>query len=293
MGIQDLNRPRWGVQFHPESISTDYGRAILANFLTCVDTHYGRKNVRQNVDVGKSKLERKLYWEHLGPAQDPIGLMEAQGMINGRRPTLLESSLVQAERSRFSIVEVPDAQDHSVVYDVKTSTLREFEGKACIATRQESIFEFINNTIETMSFPNGEPPFDFRGGQIGWFGYELKTELLEVSSWPSQTPDAAFRRVTQFFVIDHEIDALYAATSVSADTVETHAQRVLAGMSGLAQKAALINPQHPNPVQTAPVDFVMRHAPDDYLRRIVDCQSEIKAGESYELCLTNMISSDA
>ncbi|HMO42093.1 MAG TPA: gamma-glutamyl-gamma-aminobutyrate hydrolase family protein, partial [Phenylobacterium sp.] len=33
MGVQHVNRPIFGVQFHPESIATEGGHALLSNFL--------------------------------------------------------------------------------------------------------------------------------------------------------------------------------------------------------------------------------------------------------------------
>jgi anthranilate/para-aminobenzoate synthase component II len=35
MALRHRSRPVHGVQFHPESIGTDAGKRILANFLAC------------------------------------------------------------------------------------------------------------------------------------------------------------------------------------------------------------------------------------------------------------------
>ena len=33
MGVEHVSRPIFGVQFHPESIDTDYGMQLIKNFL--------------------------------------------------------------------------------------------------------------------------------------------------------------------------------------------------------------------------------------------------------------------
>ena len=37
MGVAHRDRPLWGVQFHPESILTEHGAALVAKFLELHD----------------------------------------------------------------------------------------------------------------------------------------------------------------------------------------------------------------------------------------------------------------
>uniref|UniRef100_A0A453TBV0 Glutamine amidotransferase domain-containing protein n=1 Tax=Aegilops tauschii subsp. strangulata TaxID=200361 RepID=A0A453TBV0_AEGTS len=52
MGIKHSSRPHYGVQFHPESIATRYGRHIFQNFKR-ITTEYGSPS--------SSFLERKAH----------------------------------------------------------------------------------------------------------------------------------------------------------------------------------------------------------------------------------------
>ena len=46
MGLQHKTHPVHGVQFHPESIASEHGHALLANFLDIAGLHPRRRNVR-------------------------------------------------------------------------------------------------------------------------------------------------------------------------------------------------------------------------------------------------------
>jgi anthranilate synthase component 2 len=43
MGVQHIDRPTFGVQFHPESIASEHGRQILRNFLDLADAFHRRQ----------------------------------------------------------------------------------------------------------------------------------------------------------------------------------------------------------------------------------------------------------
>ena len=46
MGLQHKTHPVYGVQFHPESIASEHGHALLANFLDIAGLQPRRRNVR-------------------------------------------------------------------------------------------------------------------------------------------------------------------------------------------------------------------------------------------------------
>jgi len=46
MGLQHRTHPVHGVQFHPESIASEHGHALLANFLEFAGLNPRRRNVR-------------------------------------------------------------------------------------------------------------------------------------------------------------------------------------------------------------------------------------------------------
>ena len=46
MGLQHKTHPVHGVQFHPESIASEHGHALLANFLELAGIAPRRRNVK-------------------------------------------------------------------------------------------------------------------------------------------------------------------------------------------------------------------------------------------------------
>lgn len=293
MGVRDVNRPRWGVQFHPESICTSYGRAILQNFLREIANQGAYADVKIRPSKPAKDVTRSFHWREISTQTCPIRLVEAQRAKAQRPPVLLESSMLNKGSSRFTFVEVPDGVERSVTYRVDDAEVHEFSGSMLVSKKKMSIFDYLEGNQQPSNLPDGDPPFGFVGGFVGWFGYELKTETLDVTSHTSATPDAAFREVTQFMVFDHAQDCVYACASLPHDLQKSVVNARISEIQEIAQESEKIDISITDPKCKSPVEFTMRHSREAYIDRIKACWDEIIAGESYELCLTNTISTVA
>jgi para-aminobenzoate synthetase len=130
-------------------------------------------------------------------------------------------------------------------------------------------------------------PFDFALGWVGYLGYELKAECGGEAAHRSEDPDAVMVFADRAVVLDHTTRTTYLLAlaegpdDTSARTWLRATADVLASVAGRAPAA------DPDPAQPAAIR--LRHGRDDYLRLISRCQEEIAAGETYEVCLTNMV----
>ncbi len=151
----------------------------------------------------------------------------------------------------------------------------------------ESIFTYLDRMLRERNVSVEGLPFDFNLGYAGYLGYELKADCGASAAHRANTPDAAFVFADRMIAFDHEENIAYL---VCLDD-EEHASRAKQWLSEMCDK--LQNLQEITPWKRAstpgPVMQTARHDPETYLRMIRECQQEIKHGESYEICLTNMI----
>lgn len=296
MGLRHRERPLWGVQFHPESIGTSYGHELLGNF---------------------AELSRQ--WRSGAPAGDSTTLRTVPFAI------VPDSAPASPRRLRVLVEQLPTRWDDEVAYDrlfrggdhafwldssnrdsqgrysimgdasgplarvaradvaSGTVTLRTADGEQAFAGE---FLRWLEQDLASLATELPELPFGFTLGWVGYLGYELKAECGAEPTHRAEEPAAVMVFADRALVFDHQEGTTF-LLALAEDGNEraacawfTDTQRLLASIAGL--------PAGPAPGTQRVAELRLRHDREAYLRLIAECQEEIAAGESYEICLTNM-----
>ena len=125
-------------------------------------------------------------------------------------------------------------------------------------------------------------------GLVGWFGYELRTETMDMPA--PLTPEhhrAAWLRVDRGVAFDHTTGTsrLVALDPARAGGWHGELDDWRQAMLALVERAAAASPAAPAPV-AAQGPVAWRDTHDDYAELVRQCQRSIHDGDAYQLCLT-------
>ena len=311
MGLAHRERPLWGVQFHPESISTTNGRRLMQNFRDLTEQaagevrSKGRRRAASRASTAvphrapaeadpapREPLELKVRrLDHLCDAE--IAFVHLYGQE--RDAFWLDSSRVSDERSRFSFMGAAGGPLSSIAtYDViaKELTLTTPEGTE---VRRETIFDHLDRELRRIGAVGGqELPFDLTCGFVGYFGYELKGDTEGDVPYPSRIPDAAFIFADRLIAFDH----LEAATYVLCLTDRAGAEAGERWVDDVSRRLDALPPLPPLDIaedgsSESAVEFRLSRDHETYIDDIERVRDYLREGESYEVCLTNKVWTDA
>ena len=204
MGLRHLHKPIWGIQYHPESIASEYGRQLLINFQHLTSQYYQQR--RQTLPSQTKQLSAKPPYQpaslesppsdhdsytilsHKHPFHgDPAGVFQ---QIFAQYPSAvwLDSSQVVPRFSRFSYMgALQGPLAYQLRYDAHSQTTCRIQGQDT-TTFAMSIFAYLKQALQSIEITSDPTlPFDFHGGFIGYFGYELSQETASILS-PHPTP---------------------------------------------------------------------------------------------------------
>ncbi|MGV8852186.1 MAG: anthranilate synthase component I family protein [Rhodoglobus sp.] len=164
-------------------------------------------------------------------------------------------------------------------------------------TLNEPVFEWMRREFMPADIDFSGAPAGFRLGWIGWLGYELRGESMDVEIRShASTPDAVWLWIDRVIVVDHgsrtlsvmalgeswtdelqqwrdQMEALVARTAQQGDRGESRSRGAVGAQS------------IPNDSPAA----VWRDSDDRYLEMIAQCQRSIVEGDAYQLCLTTSV----
>ena len=299
MGVAHRARPQWGVQFHPESICTEHGRRLLENFRDL--TRNGHRRARPR-PAAPCVIPRGTENER-APDRDLSLIVERVNQLYDTEQAYvhlfgaashafwLDSSRIADERSRFSFMGAAGGPLSAVVtYDVERQEVSVTRG-ATTEVHSETIFDHLDRELRRLRQLSDELPFDLNCGFVGYFGYELKADCEGDAAFRSPLPDAAFVFADRLIAFDHVARATYVLCLADASHQVEDRRWVRDTRRRLDALPPLEDP--PRTQRRGRVEFRLGRSYARYIEDVRRCQEHLLEGETYEVCLTNRITTDA
>jgi para-aminobenzoate synthetase len=305
MGVEHRTRAQWGVQFHPESIATQYGRELIDNFLQLARCRSRRRisakasGAQAHHECPESLAELptqtgrfQLICRRLLQRPDCEQLY-SQLFANQEGAFWLDSSRVIQGLSRFSILGGCGPHGEWVTAKANSGvTVRHSDGT--VAHLEQGIFDYLKQQTAERAVSEFDSECDFALGYVGYLGYEMKSECGGDAVHQSDLPDAGFVFCDRAVVVDHNLGQTWLLALACRDGDEAQAASWLDGAERAVRESLngrFTDPQYSS--SPALVSVVERESPTQYASNIRRCMKEIRAGETYEVCLTTTVTVDA
>ncbi|MFE9611263.1 aminodeoxychorismate synthase component I [Streptomyces sp. NPDC006012] len=313
MAIRHRTRPQWGVQFHPESIASEYGREIMANFRDLTRAAAGTTAGRTPGRAGElPRPAESGARPAAGPTGDAYQLLEltVPGAVDtdaaytelfgaSEYAFWLDSSRVEPGLSRFSFLgDASGPLSEILTYRLADRAVL-VRDRAGTRTESGTVFDVLERRLAERRLTDTKLPFDFTSGYVGYFGYELKGDLGSGNLHRAETPDAAWLFADRLIAVDHERDLTHVVALHRGDPETRRSARewidaTAATLVALLGRPAAAAARDEVAAAEAAGDTVdprpsLSRDTEGYLRDVEECQRQLVAGESYEICLTNKV----
>ncbi|VFA94916.1 Para-aminobenzoate synthase component 1 [Nocardia farcinica] len=298
MGVRHRQRPQWGVQFHPESVAGEFGAALLRNFAELTLAHgkpARRTRPAAPVTPARPAAHDRPRWRLRHEVIERAVDTEAAFLrLYGASPTAfwLDSEHVEPGLDRFSFLGDASGPLAEVVrYRVGEDVVR-VEDAAGTRTVAGDVLDYLSTQLRERHVELPALPFDFVGGYVGYLGYEIKADCGARAAHRAATPDAQWIFADRLIVVDHVAGQTHLVALTDDDTAADQwlreTGRVLETLPAWANPAELA-------IESAPASVapLLNRGRDRYLADIAACLEYLRAGESYEICLTDSLTVDA
>jgi para-aminobenzoate synthetase len=289
MALAHRTRPIWGVQFHPESIGTSSGAALVRNFVAG--------------SGGALALPRRRASPPLPAPPAPTWDVVVRKLASRHDPEAAFGALFAGEANAFWLDDATGAGRTFIGTSTgpgsELLTQRPGEDRVRVvgedgssSVADESIFDLLRRRLSERRV-ECDLPFDFCGGYVGYFGYGLKRGLGSPNRFEAREPDACFIAATRMVAFDQSAGETFVIgvvpPGVPRDEVAGEVDELCARLEQITSPPS--SQPVVRPTRTASVADGVELALDRpaYLDAIAAAQRALYDGESYELCLTNRL----
>jgi para-aminobenzoate synthetase len=320
MAIEHTRLPKWGVQFHPESIATEHGYRLFENFYALAAE---RRPPRRRGLNRPSMPPRRVRKRGDGDSRTSLKVLTVEGepsteliferlFGSAEHAFWLDSADAPTALARCSYMGTTLGPNRCVLeYDVQEGVVTA-DRAGGRTVEHGSIFDVLDREVQARQIqPPSETERGLLGGFVGYLGYECKADCGSANVHRSDLPDAVLMFANRLVAVDHA----HHRTSLLAvcDGDQEEAEQWLSESAAIVREALLDTaaeqPRTPDaaparmPPAVAggtggrasdlPLIFRCGRGREQYLADIARCQSALAAGESYEICLTDQIHTDA
>jgi para-aminobenzoate synthetase len=308
MGIEHRRRPMWGVQFHPESIATEHGAKLVENFYALAQERKvppvrARKRPQGAVPRAQATRAASSAGAELRmrtiPGEPSTEALFERLFASEEHAFWLDSADAPTRLAQRSYLGTSAGPDRCVLEsDVDAGAVR-VHREGATEIERASIFDLLDRELakRRVEPPTGLAP-DLVGGFVGYLGYECKADCGATNAHSSDVPDAVLMLANRLIAVDHSrhrthLIAIPAGDEAEAERWLDEAEATVAEV--LAEPPAMPSPSDPafGRPSDSHVRFQCGRGREQYLADIARSQAELAAGESYEVCLTDQISTDA
>ncbi|MBP2001240.1 para-aminobenzoate synthetase [Paenibacillus shirakamiensis] len=315
MGIRHSSSPHWGVQFHPESICSEYGTQLITNFLNEAkewnsikeQSNFSTMSVGQElledlqVSAADSSLQVALdsdnlnvFYRILEHWQDTDTVF-MQLYAQSRHAFWLDSSRQDGNMSRFSYMgDDQGPRSYQVSYNAAVRVVTEHRCQEDTPINL-SIIDYLNESRFAQVEGCRELPFDFQTGYVGYFGYDC-LEQSSTSIEPKGYDDVRLLFADQMLAFDHQDQHIYVLclahneheAELWFDQVEAKLELIPTPsefVSTISEFASVSNSLHKS--EQEPLAFHWAQSYPEYMANIEQVKTYLRAGDTYEINLTN------
>lgn len=218
------------------------------------------------------------------------GICRLLGLVDDEL-IILDSEMRQMpDLGAYSIIGIVESDTIKLNYSIRDEHVRIEEGTQSFddSLNGGTIFSYLKKFMDQHK-PSGryEQTLPFCGGLMGYISYEACLETIDIStkSAGSSRPDMCFAYVERSIIIDHMRKRLH-VQSLKWDDGEWISD-TLTMLQDSSQFRSTLASDIQAPQMEAHATSIEEPLKDAYMAKIGKCQSHIRAGNSYELCLTN------